>query len=198
MKVIGLTGNVASGKTSVARIFGELGAVVINADDVAREAVMPGSPALKELLREFGEEILTPSGSLDRRVVRDLVFRQPEARERLNEIVHPVILDLIREMIDAEQVKGTEMVVIDAPLVYETGIEDWFDLIVVVDAPEEIRMERLVRRKGVPPDVARGMIASQMDPVEKRRRADYVLENNRTREELRRGSIALYEELKGA
>ena len=181
---VGLTGNIASGKSTVARVWERLGARIIDADELARRAVEPGSPALSRIAREFGPGVLEPGGGLDRAALRDLVFRDEGARRRLEAIVHPEVARLRAEEERKLEREGVAIVVNDIPLLFEAGLEDQFDVVVLVDAPEEVRLERLVRDRGLTPDEARRMIEAQMPAEPKRRRADVVIDNAGTLEEL--------------
>lgn len=175
---VGLTGNIASGKSSVARVWARLGAPVIDADVLARRAVEPGSPGLRRVVEAFGAGVLDEEGALDRAALREIVFRDPDARARLEAITHPEIARL-RDLEEARLAReGAEVVVHDIPLLFEVGMEDEFDVVVLVDAPEPVRMERLVRDRGLEPEVARRMIEAQMPASEKRGRADFVIDND--------------------
>ncbi len=181
---IGLTGNIASGKSSVARVWEELGATVIDADKLARQAVEPGTPALEAIAEEWGEKVLDEQGGLDRAALREIVFRDPKARARLEEIVHPAVRALRDEEYRRAEEQGDGIVVADIPLLFEAGLVGEFDVVVLVDAPEEVRQERLVRDRALDPEEARSMIAAQMPSELKRARADIVIENTGTLTEL--------------
>lgn len=177
---VGLTGNIASGKSSVAEVWRGLGATIVDADRLAREAVAPGRPGLKAIAAEFGPEVLRADGALDRTAMRRIVFADPAARHRLEAIVHPEV-DRLRRAAEAELARaGVAIVVHDIPLLYEVGAERGLDLVVLVDAPEEVRVERLMRDRGLPEAEARAMIAAQLPAAGKRARADLVIENDGT------------------
>jgi dephospho-CoA kinase len=181
---VGLTGNIASGKSSVARLWQQLGATVIDADLLARQAVEPGTPALEAITQEWGSRMRDEQGALDRAALREIVFRDPDARERLEQIVHPAVRALRdAEYRDAEE-RGERIVVADIPLLFEAGLVGEFDVVVLVDAPEAVREERLVRDRGLEREEARRMIAAQMPSELKRARANLVIENSGTRDEL--------------
>jgi len=181
---VGLTGNIASGKSTVARAWAALGATVIDADKLARDAVAPGTPGLARVVAEWGEGVLDADGALDRAAMRDIVFRDPSARERLESIVHPEVARLRdAALADAER-RGAAVVVADIPLLFEVGMEREFDVVVLVDAPEEVRLDRIVTFRGLEPDAARRMIDAQMPAELKRDRADIVIANAGTGEEL--------------
>lgn len=186
MLKVGLTGNIASGKSSVARVWRSLGAPVIDADVLARRAVEPGSPGLRAIRERWGPGVLTGSGELDRAALRRVVFADPRERERLEAIVHPAVAALRDEEVRRVEERGEPVVVADIPLLFEVGMQSQFDVVVLVDAPEEVRLERLVRDRGLDPDEARSMIRAQMPAALKRAGADRVIENDGTREELER------------
>jgi dephospho-CoA kinase len=177
MHRIGLTGNIASGKSTVARVWQELGAEVVDADVLARRAVEPGTPAYAAIVAEWGPGVLRADGSLDRVALRDAVFRDPAARRQLEKIVHPAVSQLRDQEFTASEAAGRPIVVADIPLLFEVGMEGEFDVVVLVDAPEDLRMRRLVEQRGIDPDEARRMIAVQMPSGLKRGRADIVIEN---------------------
>jgi dephospho-CoA kinase len=174
---VGLTGNIASGKSTVARVWEELGATVVDADKLARQAVERGTQGLARIVAEWGTGVLATDGSLERARLREIVFRDAAARARLEEIVHPEVARL-RDMAyrDAEA-RGERLVVADVPLLFEVGLQDEFDVVVLVDAPDELRLERLVRDRGLDPEAAQRMIAAQMPAEQKRDRADMVIAN---------------------
>jgi dephospho-CoA kinase len=173
---IGLTGNIASGKSAVARVWARRGAPVIDADVLAREAVAPGSPGLEKVRRLFGDAAVTEDG-LDRTAVRRMVFADPSARERLEAVIHPEVGRLRAEEEARLQAMGATVVVHDIPLLFEVGLAREFDLVVVVDAPEPVRVGRLARDRGLSSDEIQGLMAAQMPAAEKRARADVVIDN---------------------
>ncbi len=177
MLSVALTGNVASGKSAVADRWRSLGVPVISADELARRAVEPGSPGLDRVVEAFGDDVLTEDGRLDRERMRRIVFADAEARARLEDIIHPIVWSLRREWLDRQRSEGAQVVVSEIPLLFETGREDDFDVVVLVDAPVEVRLERLVRDRELEPAEARRIISAQMDAGEKRRRSDHVLDN---------------------
>lgn len=193
---VGLTGNIASGKSTVARVWQRLGAPVIDADVLARRAVAPGSVGLRRIVETFGPGVLDEAGRLDRAALRDIVFRDPEARAKLEAIVHPEVGRLRREEEARLEAAGEKIVVHDIPLLFEAGLDEEFDAIVLVDASERVRLERLVRDRGLPEDEARRMIDAQMPSSQKRDRADYVIENEGTLETLERAAEEVWRELR--
>jgi dephospho-CoA kinase len=188
---IGLTGNIAAGKSVVAAAWEQAGVPVVRADDLARQAAGRGSAPLRAIAARFGAGLVREDGELDRDRLREIVFRDPEARRDLEGILHPAIRALRAEWIEGRRAEGASLVASEVPLLYELGMEDEFDVVVVVDAPEPLREERLVRDRGLVPAEARRIIASQGSPKAKREKADYVLENVGTEEDLHRAALAL-------
>ena len=196
MLTVGLTGSVASGKSTVARIWAARGIPVVSADDLAREVVEPGSRGLERVAEAFGAEVLTEDGALDREAMRERVFGDPEARRRLESILHPLIAERRDAWLEARRAEGAELVVAEIPLLFEVDGEDDFDVTVVVDAPRDERLRRLTRERGLDGEEARSIMDAQMDPAEKRRRADVVLENDGSLDALERAALDLLEELR--
>jgi dephospho-CoA kinase len=181
---VGLTGNVASGKSSVARVWRGLGATVIDADLLAREAVAPGTPGLRRIVEAWGEAVLDADGALDRAAMREIVFRDETARQRLEAIVHPEVARLRDSAVAAAARAGESIVVADVPLLFEAGLEHEFDLIVLVDAPESTRLARMVRDRGMDEDAAGRIIAAQMPSERKRAASTIIIENDGSRDDL--------------
>lgn len=184
MMMIGLTGNIASGKSTVAHLFAARGATIVDADALSRRAVGPGTPALRSIVARWGTGVLSPDGSLDRAALRHVVFDRPDELEALNAIVHPEVGRLRDEEIAEASARGDRVVVCDIPLLFERRLADSFTRIVLVDAPRPIRLERLMRDRGLSQEEAVQMIAAQMPAELKRARADFVIENAGTREQL--------------
>ena len=174
---IGLTGNIASGKSTVARLLYDAGATVIDADVLARQAVEPGTAALEAVRERFGEAVLLPDGTLDRDALRRIVFHDPVARDALNQIVHPAVRALRDRALNESRQRGDRIVVSDIPLLFETGMEHAFDVIVFVDAPESTRLARLVDHRALPEVEARAMMSAQWPAAEKRARSTFVVNN---------------------
>ena len=184
MKLIGLTGGVGSGKTTVAGILRDLGAAVIDADEATHAVYEPGTPGFEAVVREFGESIVR-DGRIDRERLGRLVFDDDESRRRLNAIVHPLVREWMAAR-TAEAIEGSaEVVVQDVPLLYENGLEDLFSSVVLVYVPEEVQIERLVEGRGFTEERARAVIRAQMPIEEKRRRAHHVIDNGGTPEQTR-------------
>jgi len=192
--VIGVTGGIASGKTMVCRFFEEQGAKIVDADRIGR-AVVEETPAILKTLREvFGPGILTVEGTLDRRKLGNIVFADREAKEKLDRIVHPPLLRRLRVGIQ-ETLREDEdrPVVVDAALIVEWGIEDWFDAVVVVRTSEGMQIERLVRRNGLSRKEAVDRIRSQMSDAEKAKTATFVIWNDGGVEELRQRALEVWQ-----
>jgi len=184
MLLVGLTGNIASGKSTVAQLFGRWGATLIDADVLARQAVDVGMPAYHAIVERWGQSVTAPDGPIDRRELRQRVFSDSEQLEALNAIVHPEVQRLRDQLVVDARRRGDRIVVCDIPLLFERRLADQFDRIVLVDAPRPVRMERLVRDRGLEATEAMKMIASQMPAELKRARADYLIDNTGTPEEL--------------
>ncbi|MYK65119.1 MAG: dephospho-CoA kinase, partial [Gemmatimonadetes bacterium] len=180
MLIVGLTGNVAAGKSAVAELWREAGVPVVSADRLARTAVEPGTEALARIEELFGPGVIQPDGALDRGAVRRIVFRDEDALRHLEAIVHPEVRRLRDEWTRRRREEGAGMVVWEIPLLFETGIEDEVDVVVVVDAPAGVRKRRVVETRGIGDEEAVAIMASQMAADEKRRRADVVVENGGT------------------
>ncbi|MET3960298.1 dephospho-CoA kinase [Marmoricola sp. OAE513] len=192
---VGLTGGIASGKSTVSAILAELGAVIIDGDVLAREVVQKGTPGLAAVVAEFGEGILTPDGDLDRPAMGALVFGDAAARKRLEAIVHPLVFERIIDL-EANAPEGS-LVVHDIPLLAESGRADTFDAVVVVDVPAELQVERMVRDRGWTEDEARSRMAAQASREDRLAIASHVIENTGTLEDLRRRVTEVFEVLGG-
>jgi dephospho-CoA kinase len=197
MRIIGLTGNIASGKTAVAEMLAARGAEIIDADVLAREAVSKGSPALGAITAKWGDDVLDEEGNLDRSSLRHIVFENQEDLDALNAIVHPEVARLRTREIEAAKRKGVGTVVCVVPLLFERHLADEFDTIVLVDAPRTLRLERIVRDRGLDEAEAMKMIAAQMPADLKRARADYVIENAGTLKELESEVDRVWEAIAG-
>ena len=192
---VGLTGGVASGKSTVSAILRELGAVVIDADALAREVVGPGTPGLDAVVAAFGPEVLGPEGALDRARLGALVFAEPDRRTALEAIVHPLVRARASE-IEASAPSGA-VVVHDIPLLVETGQETSFDAVLVVDVPVDVQVARAVRDRGWSEDEARSRIAAQASRDDRLAAATYVIDNAGTTEDLRQRVTEVFGQLTG-
>jgi dephospho-CoA kinase len=195
MLLIGLTGNIASGKSEVARMLAERGATLIDADVLAREAVEPETQALRDIVKRWGKDVLKTDGSLDRAALRQIVFADQNELDALNRIVHPGVTRLRDREIALAKERGDQIVVCIIPLLFERNLVEEFDAIVLVDAPRPLRLERLVSTRGLEETDAMNMIASQMPAELKRARADYVIENTGSLDDLERDVDALWSSL---
>ncbi len=193
---VGLTGGVASGKSTVSAMLAELGATVIDADLLAREVVERGTPGLAQVVEEFGEELLTADGDLDRPAMGRLVFGDEERRRRLEAIVHPLVFERYAEIEASAPADG--VVVHDIPLLAESGRADTFDEVVVVDVPAELQVERMVRDRGWTEEEARSRIAAQATREERLAVATIVVDNSGSLEDLRARVAEVWEQLGGA
>jgi dephospho-CoA kinase len=192
---VGLTGGVASGKSTVAALLEDLGAVVVDADALAREVVTPGTPGLADVVAEFGAEVLGPDGALDRARLGALVFADPARRAALEAIIHPLVRARARAL--EEAAPAGAVVVHDIPLLVETGQASSFDAVVVVDVPVEVQVARAVRERGWSEEEARSRIAAQASREERLAVATYVLDNAGTAEDLRLRVAEVFAELTG-
>lgn len=179
MLVVGVTGGIGAGKSTVSEMMLHLGARVIDADQIAREVVKEDPRVLQELIRAFGPGIIKSDGSLDRRALGRMAFRERGGRERLNEILHPPILTRLKDQLDEYAQEGYRgIVVVDAALLVECRALNLVDRLVVVVAPEKIRRRRLIDLKGLSPDEIQDRMAAQLPPKEKSRRANYLVAND--------------------
>jgi len=198
IRVIGLTGGIATGKSSIARFFQAKGAIVIDADQLAREAVEPGSRGLAEVVAAFGKGVLAPDDRLDRKRLGDLVFSDSHKRCQLEEILHPEIKRLAEERIARAAETGHRVVFYMAPLLIEAGVTDRVDEVWVVTVRPEVQLERLVLRDGISRDEAQLIIGSQMPLAEKESYGRVVIDNSGTPEETSRRLAAIWaQEIEG-
>lgn len=179
---VALTGGIGSGKSTVAAALEAHGAVLVDADRIARQIVEPGQPALAEIAERFGADVLRPDGTLDRAALADIVFGDHQALADLNAITHPRIAARSRELIEAAPAGAT--VVYDMPLLVEQRLQDGWDAVIVVETPMDLRVERLIRDRGMTEPEVRARIASQATDEERRAVADHVLLNDGTQEDL--------------
>ncbi|MGW1156661.1 dephospho-CoA kinase [Streptomyces sp. NPDC002519] len=184
MLKVGLTGGIGAGKSEVSRLLVECGAVLVDADRIAREVVEPGTPGLAAVVEAFGEDVLTPDGSLDRPGLGSLVFSDPEKLAVLNAIVHPLVGARSRELENAAPEDA--VVVHDVPLLTENGLAPLYDVVVVVDASPGTQLDRLVRLRGMTEEDARARMAAQASREKRLETADIVIDNDVPLEELRR------------
>lgn len=193
MLKVGLTGGIGAGKSEVSRLLVEHGAVLIDADRIAREVVAPGTPGLAAVVEEFGEDVLAADGSLDRPRLGSIVFADPERLAVLNSIVHPLVGARSRELEDAAA--DDAVVVHDVPLLTENGLAPLYDLVIVVDADPGTQLDRLLRLRGMTEDDARARMAAQATREQRRAIADIVIDNDVPLDELRRRVKDVWEDL---
>ncbi len=195
MVVVGLTGGICSGKSTVAAMFQRLGATVIDADQVAHELVEPDRPLFEAVVSAFGREVIGTDGRIDRRRLGALVFADPEARRRLEELLHPPIIRECERRIRQAEVSGSTVCLVDAALLIESGWYTRCDEVILIEASEAVRLDRLVRSRGLSRDDAMLRIRSQMAQQEKRRHADFIIRNDGSREETERQVRTVWEQL---
>jgi dephospho-CoA kinase len=191
---VGLTGGIASGKSTVSAMLAELGAVVIDADALAREVVQRGTPGLDAVVAEFGTTLLTPEGDLDRAAMGSLVFGDAAARKRLEAIVHPLVIERMAALEAAAA--DDDLVVHDIPLLAEGGRADTFDAVIVVDCPPELQIARMMSDRGWTQEDAEARIAAQATREQRLAIATHVIENTGSTDELRDRVVAVFVELR--
>jgi len=192
MKIIGLTGGIACGKTTVAGMLNRLGAVIIDADAISRQLTAPGGAALPAIREAFGSQVFLPDGTLDRAALAAQVFSDSEKLQTLNRITHPMILSRLSEGIAACRENGTQIVVLDVPLLFEVQADALADLTVCVTAPEEVQLQRLYARNGLSREQALGRINSQMPLAQKAALSDVVLDTHKPLHRLEEDVQELY------
>lgn len=196
MIIAGLTGGIASGKSTVSKYLSEAGAKIIDADAIAREVVKPGTPGYDAILAFFGRPILLPGGDIDRKRLGEIIFNDPEKKARLDAIVHPLVFERSAEMIARIAAETPDAVVImDVPLLMEAGMERGLAEVIVVYVPESLQLERLMNRDGIDEQAAMARIRSQMPIEEKRKRATLVIDNSSSRSDSRRQTLAVFNRL---
>lgn len=193
---VGLTGNIGAGKSTVARWLREWGGTLIDSDELVREVQLPGSDTLRAIARQFGSDILKPNGSIDRDVLRGRAMRDAQTLNALNEIVHPAVQQLRAERAFLAAERGDCVLVNDIPLLFEVLDPSDFDIVVLVDAPEALRRERIKQERGLSGEAAERMIAAQLPAAEKRARSGIVLDNDGTLEDLEVAAHAAWREIR--
>ncbi|MFN2315173.1 MAG: dephospho-CoA kinase [Gemmatimonadales bacterium] len=192
---LALTGNIAAGKSSVARLFAEWGATIIDADAIVHELQQPGQPVLVQMVRHFGRDILRPDWRLDRPALRRRVLDDPDARAALEAIVHPAVVARREKLIAEAAARGASVVVSDIPLLFEAADPDAFDGVVLVEAPVAIRRDRLVTLRGMAPSEADRLIATQMPSEDKRARSDFIIDNAGSEADLETAARRVWDEI---
>jgi dephospho-CoA kinase len=176
---IGLTGGIACGKSTVASMLVDLGALLIDADKLAREVVMPGRPALKQIAERFGQSVILPDGSLHRKALGEIVFNESSARKDLEAITHPRIREAMWEqMRQAEAAEPEKLVVVDVPLLYESGLQEYFQKVMVVYVPEAVQLKRLMQRDAISLEAAQLRLKAQMPIEQKKLLANIIIDNS--------------------
>jgi dephospho-CoA kinase len=186
MRLIGLTGGIATGKSVVAAMLAARGATVVDADELAREVVRPGEPALSAITQRFGDSVLQADGTLDRSRLGDIVFADEQSRRDLERITHPRIAALMQERIVAAVTHDAPAAIVDIPLLFENHREDSFEGVLLVWAPAALQMERMTQRDGLDHESAARRLAAQLPIDDKRDRATWVIDNSGTLDETRR------------
>jgi dephospho-CoA kinase len=181
---IAITGGAGSGKTSVCNRFIELGIKVLNSDTLARKAVTTGSPAYEKIVNHFGREVLLSNGTLNRQMLRNIIIKDDNARIALEKITHPEITKLMNQKIAQAEKDGDDIVLVEVPLLFELGMENHFDLVIVVSADHKLRVKRLMDRDDISHDEAKDLINVQMPEEEKVKRTEFVIINDNTKEQL--------------
>lgn len=195
MLSVALTGNIGAGKSTVAELFRRWGATIIDSDQLVREAQMPGRSALLQVAGRFGRQMIRPDGTLDRARLRAFVLADPLALEALNAIMHPEVHRRRRELLAEARERGDRIVVSDIPLLFEAADPSEFDAVVLVDAPESIRRQRLRQSRSLPEHELDQLIAAQLPADSKRPRSDYVIENEGDHQALERSAASVWEAL---
>lgn len=196
MRVFGLTGGIASGKSTVARMFEEEGIPVVDADQIAKKVTAPGRPAHAQIVRLFGPEILLPGGEIDRRKLRDIIFADPAKRAALEAVTHPRIARGIAQALARLASRGHPLALVEAALIHEKGPPTLCEAVIAVRCERNQQVERLLARDGIAREQATQRIEAQMDPEEKARASDYVIDNSGSLEETRRRVRTLAARLK--
>lgn len=198
MLKVGLTGGIASGKSTVASMFVELGARLIDTDAIARQVVKIGGPVFESIVKFFGQKVLNEKGELNRQGLREIIFKDQEARNKLNSLVHPAVAAEVEAAFDEiARSDSNAVALVDVPLLYETNTEDRYDVVVVVYVPAQMQAQRLMLRDGVNRESAEQSLKAQMPLEEKRKKAQFVVDNSGTLQETRKQVQAVWQTLCG-
>ncbi len=195
--IVALTGGIGSGKTTVGHLLRERGFIVLDTDEIARQALEPGKAAFERVKAAFGTGITTPEGHIDRRRLLELILDDLHAKKRLEQIVHPYVLNELQHRIDQLVKGGSKLIIVEVPLLFEANWQDLFDFIICVIAPDELRLKRLTRDRKIPRSLAESWLRAQIPQEEKVKAADYIINNNGSMEELTGKINKLIERLKG-
>ncbi|HZK43387.1 MAG TPA: dephospho-CoA kinase [Syntrophomonadaceae bacterium] len=195
MKILGLTGGIASGKSTIAQFFKELGAYIIDADKVAHQIIEPGNPAWKDVIEHFGDDILNSDSTINREKLGNIVFGNPELLDDLNKITHPRVMERLKDELQCIKTnKSNATVIMEVPLLYETHLDRLCDLVVVVWVDRFTQIDRLMVRDNISEEAAIKRIDSQMDLDEKAKKADFVIDNRKTIKETQDMATKFYNE----
>jgi dephospho-CoA kinase len=192
MFLIGLTGGIAAGKSTVAKLWQELGGIEIDADQVARDVVAKGTPGLAAVITAFGDEFLSSDGDLNRKALAERIFQDTDSRLKLESIIHPLVRKAVQERLSI--LPEDSMVVYTVPLLVEANVDLPFDAVVTVEAPEEVRISRMVENRGMTAVQAKQRIAAQAKPIERAANADYILNSNQSIDLLMQDARSLWKE----
>ena len=197
MQVIGLTGGIATGKSTVSAILENAGALIIDADRIAREAVKKGQPAYREIVEHFGETVLLPDGEINRSVLGDIIFNAPGKKQLLNKIVHPYVRkETHRQLQQIGRTEPNAIVILDIPLLIEAEMDKDLSEVIVVFVPEHIQIERLMQRDGISEADALARVRSQMPIEEKKDKATIIVDNSGSKENTRKQTLKIFHRLK--
>ncbi|MGD2097982.1 MAG: dephospho-CoA kinase [Desulfobacterales bacterium] len=197
MRLIGLTGGIATGKSTVSAMFKKAGAIIIDADRIARAVVKKGLPAYREIVAQFGTEILLPDGEINRNMLGNIIFNDPHKKQLLNRIVHPHVNEEVnRQIKQTQKTHPNAVVVLDVPLLIEAGMHNNLSEIIVVYAPQDIQIQRLMQRDRISEADALARVQSQMSIEEKKQQATLVIDNSGTIENTRRQALDTFKRLK--
>ncbi len=195
MKIIGLTGGIATGKSIVAGFFRQSGLPVIDADQISRKVVEPGSSTLEQIVDKFGKEVLLKDGALNRALVRRIVFDSPEKLKQLNEIIHPVVIAEAQMRLNKLKASGEQLVILEVPLLFETGYQTRVNQTILVYATQIQQIQRITKRDGCGEEQAKKIISAQMPIEEKKKLANYIIDNSGSIEETKRQVKELVEKI---
>ena len=195
MIAIGLTGGIATGKSTVGEILRRKGIEVVSADELVHQALLPGGGSYDSVVKEFGREILLPDGKINRKLLGEIVFKDDAARRRLEQLTHPVVIEAIKQRLESGARAGNKIIVVETPLLFEVGLCDLFDYIWVVSSTRERQLERICKRDRLTEEEAERRIAAQLPLEEKERKADAVIYNNNGLEALEKQVVDLLKTL---
>ena len=196
MLSVALTGNIGAGKTTVTELFRRWGATIIDADQLVRETQAPGQPLLRRIAERFGPQVIRSDGTLDRAALRTQVLADPSALKALNRLVHPEVHRRRKQLLEQARQRGDRIVVSDIPLLFEAADPGEFDAIILIDAPETLRRERLLKARTLPADQLDRLMEAQLPSAAKRARSDYVIDNTGDFAALERAAAAVWQALR--